>query len=427
DIVCAASLSAQAATDAARRANAALTPAPTKAEAPAAPVFGQRITPEGAEGHFYNTVTLPHTGGDTFSVRAYKLDSSEARTTTVVEVREIVTWRRVYYDFFAANAACEALYERIKVRLSEYYAPAFIELVENRKGDVTDTPITLVALNTLFGGKPALDHDPCHLRLGLVSQWGRKKSVTFELPAVDTERGVDAAATVTASHDVGTDQWSFRVRLGQRSVWPAAAWLTSFKVFQQTPQGGDAEIVRDGAEIGALSADVVGGADDATVTILSASVNAALTAAVRPCRVQIKVTYNQLLGGSSGGQNIALTRQALFDVDGTDEADRSVLIAFLHEIGHSLGVADVASPAYYFDDQGGRGPHCSTRTDLVDLAAGQWNEIPRDQTSSGQVRLPEVGGAGQCVMYHSRWTNMKDAVFCQDCVDVMKKMRIRVR
>ncbi|MEZ4294118.1 MAG: hypothetical protein R3B70_04010 [Polyangiaceae bacterium] len=400
----------------------------TKAAAPPAAAFAHQITAEHQDGTFHNTLTLPHTGGDKFTVRAYKLDKNAQRTQTVETVREIETWRRVYYDFFSANQACTDLYNRIKARLASYYVPAFIELVESRTGDLPDVPLTVGTTNQLFAAKPPLDHDPNHIRLGLVDQWGRVKNETVEVPVADTGTASVAAATVTVSYDDQTQRWSFRVRLQQRSKFPNDGWLQGFTLTQQNQNDpGFTAIPRDVQEIGDPYTRVRTADDDVTITVQSPSVNGVLTANARPCVAAIRLRYHQLLGGSAGGKNIAITRLALFDQDDTDEADRGILIAFLHEIGHAVGMVDVASPNFYFDDNGGRGPHCSTATDLVPLNTDRWNEIPRDQTYTGNVYLPNVGGVGQCVMYHSRWLNMKDSVFCAECVSIMKKMRITVR
>lgn len=427
-IVCAMSPSAQAAALAMAQAGSALAPAATRAAAPAAPVLGQRITAEGPEGHFTNTVTLPHTGGDKFSVVAHKLDKSGNRTGTSVVVRDIETWRRVYYDFYYSNAAGNTLYTNIKDRLSSYFAGGFVELVENRTGAIPHHPVTLIAMGQLFAGKAALNHAPNHLRLGIVDQWGRTKAATIDMPATDTQTGVNVAATATCSYDALSAQWSFRVRLQARSVFPLAGYLTRFRVVQQNAHDANyADIPPGATEVGPAFTHARAGDDDITVTVTSAAINAALTAAARPCRAVIQLSYQQLLGGSSSGQDIVITRRSLFHADGSADADAGVLIAFLHEIGHSIGMTDTMSPTFYFDDNGGRGPHCSTNADLVALGTARWNEIPRDQTISNQVYLPNVGGAGQCVMYHSRWTNMHNAVFCADCIDVLTKMQIRVR
>jgi hypothetical protein len=428
NIVCAMSQSAKNATLAMKKAKSGLTPDDTRTAAPKAPVLGQKITSEREEdGHFTNTVTLPHTGGDKFTINAYKLDKNGDRTDVVVKVRDVETWRRIYYDFYSANKACKTLYDNIKDRLSSYFAGGFVEMVENRVGTVQDTPVTLVSMISLFQGKAQLNHDPNHIRLGIVDQWGRTKVATIDMPATDSKQGADAAATATCSYDGNSMTWSFRIRLQQRSVFPNASYLKSFKVAQEQQLGGYAELQPGSNELGPAYTVVRGGDDDVTVTVASAAINSALTIAARPCRAELKVSYNQLLGGSSGGKNIVITRKSLFDKDGTSGADAGVLIAFLHEIGHSIGMTDTSSPSFYFDDNGGRGPHCSTSADLVGLNTDRWNEVPRDQTISGSVYLPNVGGNGQCVMYHSRWTNMKNAVFCQDCIDALKKMKISVK
>jgi hypothetical protein len=400
----------------------------TKAAAPPAPVFGQTVTSEGLQGDFRNTVKLPHTGGDKFKVRAYKLDSDRARTETVVAVEEIETWRRIYYDFYCANDACEQLYARIKARLASYYEPAFIELVESRTGNIADAPVTLVPLGTLFSGKAALGHAPNHLRLGLVDQWGKKVDATIDMLVRDTGAGNDKAAAATASRAADSGVWSFRARLQARSVFPMAGWNKGIKLVQQNEHdAGFTEIPRAIDEVGEAFTFTRTAGDDVTITVASDSLNQVLTAAARPCRVEIKLGYNQLLGGSSGGTNIAITRLSLFDPDDTDEADNGILIAFLHEIGHSIGMVDTASPKFYFDNHGGRGPHCATAADRVPLNTDRWNEIPRDETASGEVYLPNVAGVGQCVMYHSRWTRMNASVFCAECVKVMRRMKISVR
>jgi len=127
--------------------------------------------------------------------------------------------------------------------------------------------------------------------------------------------------------------------------------------------------------------------------------------AAAPVNVKLKLNYGTYWGGESNDH------QMLIVYDGDDKAFNQ---AVSHEFGHGFALTPsdgkqtaplTKHATYYYNDQGGQGPHCHTDATLVVDAS----------TSSGKR-----WSGGTCIMYHQLSPSVCKQVFCAACEPHLK-------
>ncbi|MEP7282173.1 MAG: hypothetical protein ABI696_09355, partial [Rubrivivax sp.] len=122
-------------------------------------------------------------------------------------------------------------------------------------------------------------------------------------------------------------------------------------------------------------------------------------------RVQLKLNYGKYWGGESNDH------QMLIVYDGDAKAFNQ---AVSHEFGHGFSLTPSAGKqtapltkhtTYYYNDQGGQGPHCHTGATLV---------VDKDMTSGKRW------DNGSCIMYHQLNPPTCTQLFCASCEPHLK-------
>ncbi|PCC73652.1 Subtilase family protein [Nannocystis exedens] len=144
--------------------------------------------------------------------------------------------------------------------------------------------------------------------------------------------------------------------------------------------------------------------------------------------VAIEVNMVQTIGGNRDEKEapgtIFVSNKYHAGSSGTAEADRTLLVLFLHEIGHALGMVPKEHEHHYDRKYGGRGDHCAFNTEdhpkasvkadfgILADADSDWVKVP--------LALSKGGDEKPCVMYHTRTTVHHRSEFCATCEEWVK-------
>jgi hypothetical protein len=371
-----------------------------------------------------------------------------------VEPEAIDEARRVYYTVFHMGAENLRLYNSIKARLKRSYADVNIDLVEAEPPiEIKSEPITYVAGPAIkrhnwkavvpVGKHPVLFADK-HLRLMLFNECAQVLGSVYstggethdislsEQPAAPGKppalEWVDAAGTskTAVAADQRTDGGAFKCKFRLDPAKP--------NIFAKVLDHAVLSVKFGLTELAPDQFDVVRTTDrEIALTVRPPVAPAAGT------QITIELGILRPIGGSRDNRNISITTKYHEGPSGTPNADSSMLVLLLHEIGHALGMTPPHKPPppaapppdrhqhYYESNYGGEGDHCSTNASPVnhtDLKP-EWKITAdsKDRASPAvMVPLAVINGSGPapCVMYHTRTKVHHTSVFCDECRDWLR-------
>lgn len=360
--------------------------------------------------------------------------------------------RRIYYTFFYMDPQGLEVYEKIKQRLHDDYRAANIDLVEAEPPIlIPSEPVTYVAGRSLMGHNwrkvvPVKTHPlvytPKHLRLVLLNQAalaegnpfsGRDTQYTLVWNAVAAKWEQENAATakvVLRAVLLGGPKLLVEAKIRDSPEYAKLAFaprMDHMVTRVEVLSDGDLPLgVPDRPPIEFINPSL--SKDRHMIfTVVDPAVNTHITTNARKIKLEFGVI--QRIGGSADGANIFVNNSYHAGASGTADANNSVVVLFLHEIGHALGMVPETHATYYQNaadappDQGfgGDGKHCSFNTEnKTNAEAGALGLIPDGR--SGSVKVPvlltQPGGDPlrvPCVMYHTRTSVHCKSKFCDTC------------
>lgn len=350
--------------------------------------------------------------------------------------------RRIYYYFYYMDAEGKQVYDAIKDRLKSIYkrmdvdlieAEPPIQIAEEEVTYVTDKKIADWSWLKVVDQKHPLTHAPKHLRLVLATQCGHvepaKEVHACEwadptwVPKNEIEHKYFVAMVPKYSYvtAVASDlaSWSCTIQIrspGTRRIFPAIV-----------------EHIVDRVRVGTSLANEPIDASCYSVTRISATevrftvTDVATVSQIRTGQnVYVEVRVVQQLGGSRDKNNIFITNRYHAGPNGSPQANDSVLVLFLHEIGHALGLVPTTHAHHYDNALGGEGHHCGMNTQTEAKAdALRLYGIPADgevlvKVPVAVVTPSRLGDVPPCVMYHTRSAAHHASKFCATCIATVK-------
>ncbi|MCY1070191.1 S8/S53 family peptidase [Nannocystis sp. RBIL2] len=144
--------------------------------------------------------------------------------------------------------------------------------------------------------------------------------------------------------------------------------------------------------------------------------------------VAIEVNMVQTIGGNRDEKEapgtIFVSNKYHAGPSGTAAADRTLLVLFLHEIGHALGMVPKEHKHHYDRQYGGRGDHCAFNTEDRPKVSVKADFGILADADSDSVKVPlalsQGAAAVPCVMYHTRTTVHHQSEFCAVCQEWVK-------
>lgn len=350
--------------------------------------------------------------------------------------------RRIYYNFYYMNPEGKQTYDAIKGQLKAIYktmdvdlieAEPPIQIMEEEVTYVTDKKIAEWSWQNVVDLKHPLTHAPKHLRLVLAAQCGHVE------PAKEVHSCEWTDPTWTPKNEV--EHRYFVATVPKYSYVTAIACdLTSWRCTVEIRDPGTRRIfpsrlahVVDRVRVGTSVDNAVIGPEHYTVervspTAVRVTVTDQTTVAdIRTGKhVYVEVRVVQQIGGNRDKNNIFITNRYHAGPNGSPQANASVLVLFLHEIGHALGLVPTTHAHHYDHVLGGEGHHCGMNTQTVAKAdALRLYQIPAD--GDVLVKVPvavvtpgRIGDVPPCVMYHTRSSAHHASKFCATCISTVK-------
>ncbi|KIG15573.1 hypothetical protein DB30_05447 [Enhygromyxa salina] len=353
--------------------------------------------------------------------------------------------RRIYYYFYYMNAEGKRTYEAIKDKLKATYAAMDVDLIEAEPPiQIGEEPLSYVTKGKIKNrnwqqvvdlGQP-LVHAPKHLRLLLLNQCGHvedaKEFHSCEWKDPDWEAKNEAehsyfGATLTKySHvtAIASDLASWNCTIEIRDVESRRLFPSIVDHVVDRIRVGDAD-----------DSEVIDPSTYVTTWVSPTQVRVTVTDAttvgdIRTGKnVYVEVRVVQQLGGSrdEGSNNVFITNKYHAGPNGTPEANDSILVLFMHEIGHALGMVPDTHAHHYENAHGGQGHHCAFNSqDVANAVAASDYQIPGDGSTHVKVPTaivdPSRGPNPPCVMYHTRSSVHHTSEFCAVCVQTVKDL-----
>lgn len=373
---------------------------------------------------------------------AYDNEVSEGGTDPrnqppVTDITVVDDRRRIYYTFFYMGDDGLRLYGQIKANLKSVYRDVNIDLVEAEAPiQIPGEPMTYVAGGSIsqhswravVPTNHPLAKDPKHLRLILVNQCARSYSNPFSGAGLVHTFNIDNGNW--RLEETGADHARASRISASGATWSCTVETKSPRIFTARTDHIVSKAIIGGLTVDSSNITVVREGDSkARITLKFA------TEAARRLAVEIKMELGivQPIGGSRSGRNIFMNGTYYVGPNnprpsGTEDANNSTLVLFLHEIGHALGMVPNTHPSYYNNQYGGEGDHCSHNTDSIANDEAVSQRVIGDGLS-GRVRIPKILGKSTwkkpevpCVMYHTRTPVHHTSLFCHTCKETLRNM-----
>jgi hypothetical protein len=349
----------------------------------------EKVKVKGKDGKWTNTVTFPHIGNETFTVKALVPSQMLEREFHLRTVRTIPA--SVYYVSDAAKTvfagalptiAIAFAKAGIKLDLKTPWKKTDVGGLQFSKGvDKDFTPRK--DLKKLFTGEtlPAVDPPKGHLRILVVEQLEFLRDAANEV----TLTRAQALQAADAEQSVEVTDWQHPLTSVRSGTWTAGGDTVDISG-QMTPDEGQLKVRLTRAQAEKVARGKTG-------------------------KVKFNVEFRErgFLGWYEDGVLFVGTK----DKDEITLASPMVAKLAMHELGHAFGLTPATrwvqrpskkkDPLYitYYVGHGGTGPHCS-------MGAMEDDE--------GDMVWDPDGGTELCVMYHDAKADHVRSEFCEECV-----------
>jgi len=343
---------------------------------------------------FYNSLYLPHVGGDEYTVKCSKKDD---RSNPLL-VEKIETWRKVFYTVYCMGSKNSSLFGGVKGNFEEAFKECKVEMeLANKTSTKKDEPYTNSKnVEKLYSRKKKLKNKPFHLRIVVLNSVYDiiKSRYKQDFSGVNTTKGY-----INTYYVLSTETKTHWYVSSQARVAGSNNWISIKSISKKS---GDRQIEIDFSKNKTLQKGLSDG---------------------KKIEVRYKVReFEDFLGFSHGNLCVVGT-----DDKGKSEAKikETVLQTFTHEVGHGLQQVikdeDLFKPdgkrngiekndKWHTDNYGGQGPHCKTNAKLV----ADTRTKEEGQTTSKKVYAHDSGIL--CTMfYRDDGAVDKQGKFCESC------------